>query len=70
MNKEASNCMRLFGGNKIGNLIFLLLLVDSTSSEGSMRLPNDSRLLPKHVGASIYNKSVKQSVHIVGHFYY
>jgi hypothetical protein len=27
VNKEASHYMRLFGGNKIGNLIFLLSLV-------------------------------------------
>jgi hypothetical protein len=38
-------------------------------SEGSKKLPDDVRLLPKHVGASIYSKGVVQSVHIVGHFY-
>jgi hypothetical protein len=33
-------------------------------------LRSDGRLLPKHVGASIQNKGVVQSVHMVGHFYY
>jgi len=42
----------------------------SSNSEGSTKLPDDGRLLPKHVGASIYNKGLVQSVHIVGHFYY
>jgi hypothetical protein len=31
VNKEASHYVRLFGGNKIGNLIFLLLLVITAS---------------------------------------
>jgi hypothetical protein len=31
-----------------------------SNSEGSKNLPDDSRLLPKHVGASIYNKGVVQ----------
>jgi hypothetical protein len=39
-------------------------------SEGSKNLPDDGKLLSKHVGASIMNKGVVQSVHIVGHFYY
>jgi hypothetical protein len=29
-----------------------------------------SWLLPKHLGASIWNKGVVESVHIVGNFYY
>jgi hypothetical protein len=29
-----------------------------------------ARLLPKHVGASMQNKGLVQSVNIVGHFYY
>jgi hypothetical protein len=40
------------------------------NSEGSTKLPDDGRLLQKHVGASIENKVVVQSVHSVGHFYY
>jgi hypothetical protein len=32
--------------------------------------PDDGRLLPKHVGASMQNKGLVQSVNIVGHFYY
>jgi hypothetical protein len=42
----------------------------SSNSEGCRKLPDDGRLLPKHAGASIWNKGVVQSVHIVGHFYY
>jgi hypothetical protein len=42
----------------------------SSNSEESKKLPDNGRLLPKHVGASIQNKGVVQSVHIVGHFYY
>jgi hypothetical protein len=42
----------------------------SSNSEGSKKLPGDGRLLPKEVGASIWNKEVIQSVHIVGHYYY
>jgi hypothetical protein len=42
----------------------------SSNSEGSKKLPDDGRLLLKHVGASIWNKGVVQSVHIVGHYYY
>jgi hypothetical protein len=33
---------------------------------GFKKLPDDDRLLPKHVGASILNKGVVQSVHNVG----
>jgi hypothetical protein len=40
----------------------------SRNSEGSKKLPDDGRLLPKHVGASTYNKGCYKSVHIVGHF--
>jgi hypothetical protein len=40
----------------------------SSNSEGSKKLPDDGRRLPKHVGASIQNKGVVKSVHIVGHF--
>jgi hypothetical protein len=39
-------------------------------SEGSKKLPDDGRLLPKYVGVTIWNKGVVQSVHIVGHIYY
>jgi hypothetical protein len=42
----------------------------SSNSEGSKKLPDDGRPLPKHVEASIYNKVVVESVHSVGHFYY
>jgi hypothetical protein len=42
----------------------------SSNSEGSKKLPDDGRLRPKHVGASIQNKGLVKSVHIVGHFYY
>jgi hypothetical protein len=40
----------------------------SSNSEGSNKLPDDGKLLPKHVAASIQNKGVVQSVHIFGHF--
>jgi hypothetical protein len=40
------------------------------NSEGSKKLPGDGRLLPKYVGASIWNKGVVKSVRIVSHFYY
>jgi hypothetical protein len=42
----------------------------SSNSEGSTKLPDDGRLLPKHVGACILNKGMAQSVDIFGHFYY
>jgi hypothetical protein len=42
----------------------------SGNSEGSKKLPDDGRLLPKHVAASIYNKGMVQSVHSVGYFCY
>jgi hypothetical protein len=32
----------------------------SGNSEGSKKLPDDGRLLPKHVGGSIWNKGVVQ----------
>jgi hypothetical protein len=32
----------------------------SSNSEDSKKLPDDGRLLPKHVGASIHNKRVVQ----------
>jgi hypothetical protein len=48
----------------------ILYVCISCNSEGSKKLPEDGRLLPKHVGASIQNKGVVKSVHIVGHFYY
>jgi hypothetical protein len=32
----------------------------SSNSEGSRKLPDNGRLLPKHVGASILNKGVVQ----------
>jgi hypothetical protein len=41
-----------------------------SNSEGSKKLPDDGRLLPKHVGARIWNKERYKSVHSVGHFYY
>jgi hypothetical protein len=41
-----------------------------SNSEGSKKLPDDGRVLPKHVGASIWNKGAIQSVHILGHLYY
>jgi hypothetical protein len=41
----------------------------SSNSERPKKLPDDGRLLPKHVGASIQNKGVVQSVHSVGYFY-
>jgi hypothetical protein len=40
----------------------------SHNPEGSNKLPDDGRLLPKHVVASTYNKGCYKSVHIVGHF--
>jgi hypothetical protein len=40
----------------------------SSNSEGSKKLPDDGRLLPKHVGASTQNKGCYKSVRIVGHF--
>jgi hypothetical protein len=40
------------------------------NSEGAKKLPDDGRLLPKHAGASIQNKGVVQSVHIVCHFHH
>jgi hypothetical protein len=42
----------------------------SSNSGVSKQLPDDGRLLPKHDGASIWNKGLVQSVHIFGHFYY
>jgi hypothetical protein len=42
-----------------------LPIVVSSNSEGSKKLPDDGRLLPKHVGASIWNKRVVQSLPIV-----
>jgi hypothetical protein len=44
-------------------------MCNSGNSEGSKKLPDDGRLLPKHVGASLKNKGAVQSVHIVGYFY-
>jgi hypothetical protein len=41
----------------------------SSNSDGSKKLPDDGGLQPKHVGDSIQNKGVEQSVHIIGHFY-
>jgi hypothetical protein len=69
--KEASHYVRLFGGNKIGNLIFGLSLVSQrigtcyrdvveNNQHYALKLPDEARLLPKHVGASILNKGVVQ----------
>jgi hypothetical protein len=44
-------------------------LKGSSNSEGSKKLLDDGRLLPKYVGAGIQNKGLVKSVHIVGHFY-
>jgi hypothetical protein len=41
----------------------------SSNSEGSKKLPDEGRLPPKRVGASVWNKGVVKSVHVVGHFY-
>jgi hypothetical protein len=43
---------------------------EGSNSEGSKKLPDDGRLLPKHVGANIQNKGLVQSVHIVGYIYH
>jgi hypothetical protein len=40
----------------------------SSNSGGPNKLPEDGRLLQKHVGASAQNKGVVQSVHIAGLF--
>jgi hypothetical protein len=40
----------------------------SRNSEGSKKLPDEGRLLPKHVGASTQNKGCYKSVHIFGYF--
>jgi hypothetical protein len=42
----------------------------SNNSEGSKKLPDNGTLLSIHAGASILNKGMVKSVHIVGHFYY
>jgi hypothetical protein len=42
----------------------------SSNSDGSKKLPDDGRLLPKHVGAIVRIKEWYKSVLIVGHFYY
>jgi hypothetical protein len=41
----------------------------SSNSEGSKKLPDDGRLLPKHVGAVYRVKESYKSVNSVGHFY-
>jgi hypothetical protein len=46
------------------------LICISSNSQGAKKLPDDGRLLLKHVGASVWNKGVVQSVHIICHFYY
>jgi hypothetical protein len=38
----------------------------SSNSEGSKKLPDDGRLLPKYVEANTYNKGAVQSVYTVG----
>jgi hypothetical protein len=40
----------------------------SSNSEGSNKLPDDGRLLPKHVGANIFNKGVVLFSAYVGYF--
>jgi hypothetical protein len=61
--------------HKLGKIFFLKFLCDtytaypiciSGNSGGSNKLPDDGRLLPKHVGANTVNKGVVQSVHLVG----
>jgi hypothetical protein len=42
----------------------------SSNSERSKKRPDDGRLLPKHAEASIWNKEVVKSVHIIGYFDY
>jgi hypothetical protein len=51
-------------------LYFTHSICISSNSEGSMKLPDDGRLLSKYVGASIENKEWYNSLHNVGHFYY
>jgi hypothetical protein len=55
---NGTTTLRHTGHINVHYMIYHLLICISSNSDGSKKLPNDGRLLPKQVGACILNKGV------------